>query len=358
MTKQGTSQPKRRTARRSRSAVTIADVAELASVSLMTVSRVMNDKASVKEETRARVLKAIKELNYSPSAAARNLAAANEMRLGLLYSNPSAGYLNEFLVGSLDQANKLNAQLLVQLCDNEEDVSNTVRRLIDSGVDGIILPPPLCDNQVIHEQLFKSGTPAVVVASSRPSTAISCVNIDDRSAANAMTRHLVELGHARIGFIMGNPNQTAGARRLQGYLDALTANGLAVDDDLILPGLFTYRSGVEAAHRLLERPQPPTAIFASNDDMAAATVSVAHRLGFDVPGDVTVVGFDDAPQAMFTWPELTTIRQPIAEMSRTAVQLLAEEIRSRREGTTFTPKHVQLPFEFVRRESDSPPPKR
>ncbi|MEE4452242.1 LacI family DNA-binding transcriptional regulator [Novosphingobium resinovorum] len=346
---------RRRGARRSRAAVTIADVAERAEVSLMTVSRVMNDKGNVKEETRARVQKAIEELNYSPSAAARNLAAAGEILIGLLYANPSAGYLNEFLVGSLDQANKSGAQLLVQLCDAEAEVGGIVRRLIGNGIDGIVLPPPLCDDETILQLLLDSGTPTVVVASGKPSSALSAVNIDDLGAAEAMTRHLVALGHRRIGFIKGNPNQSAGARRLQGFHDALAASGIAVDEDLILPGLFTYRSGVEAAHRLLERERPPTAIFASNDDMAAATVTVAHRLGFDVPGDLTVVGFDDAPQATFTWPELTTIRQPIAEMSRTAVQLLVEEIRGRREGRAVTPSHIQMPFEFIQRESDASP---
>ena len=347
--------PRRRTARRSRSTVTIADVAQRAEVSLMTVSRVMNDKRNVKEETRKRVLKAIEELNYSPSTAARSLAGANEIRIGLLYSNPSSGYLNEFLVGSLDQANTSNAQLLVQLCDKEEEVIGIVRRLIDSAVDGIILPPPLCENEAILVHLLDSGTPTVVVASGRPLEALSSVNIDDLGAAEAMTRHLVSLGHERIGFIKGNPNQSAGELRLQGYHQALVAESIAAAEDLILPGLFTYRSGVEAAHCLLERERPPTAIFASNDDMAAATISVAHRLGFDVPGDVTVVGFDDAPQATFTWPELTTIRQPIAEMSRTAVQLLIEEIRGRREGGAFNPSHVQMGFEFIQRESDAPP---
>lgn len=347
--------PRRRTARRSRSTLTIADVAERAEVSLMTVSRVMNDKGNVKEATRARVLKAIEELNYSPSAAARNLATANEIRIGLLYANPSAGYLNEFLVGSLDQANRSNVQLLVQLCDKEDEVLAIVRRMVDNGIDGIVLPPPLCDDTVIIDHLLHRSTPTVIVASGKPSSALSSVNIDDIGAAEAMTRHLVALGHRRIGFIKGNPNQSAGARRLQGFQAALSDSGIAIDEELILPGLFTYRSGLEAAHRLLERERPPTAIFASNDDMAAATVSVAHRLGFDVPGDVTVVGFDDAPQATFTWPELTTIRQPIAEMSRMAVQLLIEEIRNRREERAFTPSHVQMPFEFIQRRSDTAP---
>lgn len=350
------SNTKPRSSRRSRGGATIVDVAREAGVSLMTVSRVMNGKANVRPETRDRVHEAIQALNYSPSAAARRLAAASEIRIGLLYSNPSAGYLNEFLVGSLDQANRSNVQLVVQICESEAHRRDTVQRLIDSGTDGVILPPPLCDADDIHRLLQDAAIPAVVVASGRPPVLLSSVNIDDRSAACTMTRHLIELGHRRIGFIVGNPDQTAGALRLHGYLDALEEGGIRSDSTLIVQGLFTYRSGLTAAQTLLELPQRPTAIFASNDDMAAAAISVAHRKGLDVPRDLTVVGFDDAPQAVTTWPELTTIRQPIADMSRAALQLLVEEIRTRREDRRFAPRHMQMKFELIRRESDAPPP--
>ncbi|KMS56216.1 LacI family transcription regulator [Novosphingobium barchaimii LL02] len=344
-----------RSSRRSRAGATISDVAREAGVSLMTVSRVMNGKANVREETRERVNVAIKALNYSPSAAARNLAAASEIRIGLLYSNPSAGYLNEFLVGSLDQAARSNVQLVVQLCEKEEERRDTVERLIDSGIDGVILPPPLCDSEDIHGLLVKAEMPGVAVASGRPAIFLSSVNIDDRAAAAAMTRHLIGLGHRKIGFISGNPDQTASALRLYGYIDALGEAGLVSDPAMIVQGLFTYRSGLGAAHELLERAERPTAIFASNDDMAAAVVSLAHRMGLDVPRDLTVVGFDDAPQATTTWPELTTIRQPIADMSRAAVVQLVEDIRIRRDGLRFAPRHIQMSFELISRESDASP---
>ncbi|MFC0202937.1 LacI family DNA-binding transcriptional regulator [Novosphingobium soli] len=341
-----------RTSRRSRAGATIADVASEAGVSLMTVSRVMNGTAKVRDETRERVEAAIKALNYSPSAAARNLAAASEIRIGLLYSNPSAGYLNEFLVGSLDQANRSNVQLVVQLCDVEETRAGIVQRLVEDGVDGMILPPPLCDAAEIHEVLREAEVPAVVVASGRPPAFFSSVNIDDRAAAAAMTRHLLALGHRRIGFIAGNPDQTASALRLQGFREALGEAGLAADPALEVEGLFTYRSGITAAQALLGRAERPSAIFASNDDMAAAAISVAHRMGLAVPRDLTVVGFDDAPQATTTWPELTTIRQPIADMSRAAMGQLVEDIRTRRAGGPFTPTNMQMAYELVRRESD------
>jgi LacI family transcriptional regulator len=331
-------------------------VAHEAGVSLMTVSRVMNGKANVRQETRERVQQAIQALNYSPSTAARNLAAASEIRIALLYSNPSAGYLNEFLVGSLDQAARSHVQLVVRLCEAEEERRETVQSLIDSGIDGLILPPPLCDAAEIQQLLQKSEVPGVAVASGRPAIFLSSVNIDDRAAAALMTRHLVALGHTRIGFIVGNPDQTASALRLYGYLDALEESGLVSDPELIAQGLFTYRSGLEAAHLLLERADRPTAIFASNDDMAVAVVSLAHRMGIDVPQDLTVVGFDDAPQATAIWPELTTIRQPIADMSRAAVMQLVDHIRTHREGRRFAPRHTQMDFELISRESDAVAP--
>jgi LacI family transcriptional regulator len=322
---------------------------------MMTVSRVMNGKANVREKTRDRVNVAITALNYSPSAAARNLAAASEIRIGLLYSNPSAGYLNEFLVGSLNQAARSNVQLVVQLCEKEEERRERVGCLIDSGIDGVILPPPLCDAEDIHALLQEAEVPGVAVASGRPAPFLSSVNIDDRAAAATMTRHLIALGHRRIGFISGNPDQIASALRREGFLDALAEAGIEADSALMVQGLFTYRSGLNATHELLEQAERPTAIFASNDDMAAAVVSLAHRRGLDVPRDLTVVGFDDAPQATTTWPELTTIRQPIADMSRAAVLQLVEDIRIRREGRHFAPRHTQMSFKLISRESDAAP---
>ena len=173
-----------------------------------------------------------------------------------------------------------------------------------------------------------------------------------------MTRHLVALGHRRIGFVCGNPNQTASDRRLAGYRDALIEAAIEVDDALIMPGLFSYRSGLDAAEQLMTLEARPTAIFASNDDMAAATVAVAHRHGIDVPGDLSVCGFDDTAIATTIWPELTTIHQPIAAMSRAALDLLAGEVRRRRAGQAIATRHMLLDFELVRRQSDATPRRR
>jgi LacI family transcriptional regulator len=343
-----------KSARRQTGSLTIHDVARYAGVSPMTVSRVINGEKNVRESTREAVNAAIRELNYQPNPAARSLAGADLVRIGLLYSNPSAAYLSEFLVGSLDQCSRSNIQLIVEKCD-EERAEAAAKRLVASGIDGVILPPPLCDFADVTRALHDANVPAVAVATGRPPPDVSAVRIDDFAAAKAMTRHLIALGHRRIGFIKGHPNQTASGQRFEGHLTALAEAGVAPADELVEQGYFSYRSGFEAAERLLALADPPTAIFASNDDMAAASIAAAHRAGLDVPRDLTVVGFDDSAIATTVWPELTTIRQPIADMSRQAVTLLFEEIRSRRAGEKAQHPHALQDFSLIRRASDAAP---
>jgi LacI family transcriptional regulator len=351
-------QKPRRSAKRQTGAPTIADVARLAGVSPMTVSRVINGGGNVHHLTKEAVNTAITSLNYAPNRAARSLAGAGQMRIGLLYSNPSAAYLSEFLVGSLEQAGRSDVQLVVEKCEIGDHEIEVAGRMVRSGIDGVILPPPLCDSEAVLEVLLSSGVPTAVVATGQPPAAAASVSIDDFKAACEMTAHLLELGHQRIGFIVGNPNQTASAQRLEGYRAALDAAGVAQDERLVAQGLFTYRSGLDAAERLMDVPGPPSAIFASNDDMAAATVAVAHRRGLDVPGDLTVCGFDDSTLATTIWPELTTIHQPIADMSRRAVELLVGMVRSGKGGRPMEVRRELLDYTLVRRQSDAAPRRR
>jgi LacI family transcriptional regulator len=181
------------------------------------------------------------------------------------------------------------------------------------------------------------------------------VSIDDFEAAYTMTRHLISLGHTDIGFIKGHPNQTASGKRLEGFLAGMDEAGLKVRPDWVVQGYFTYRSGLDAAENLLTGARRPTAIFASNDDMAAATVAVAHRMGLDVPRDLTVAGFDDTALATTVWPALTTVRQPIVEMARLALASLLEQIRRARAGLAPQPSQKVLPFALVKRESTARP---
>ncbi|WP_298399691.1 LacI family DNA-binding transcriptional regulator [Sphingobium sp.] len=344
-----------RSSRRQRNAPTINDVARHAGVSPMTVSRVINGEQVVKAATREKVEAAIAALNYAPSAAARTLAGGDEMRIGLLYSNPSASYLSEFLVGSLDQASRSGVDLVVEKWDEQTSVQSVVDHLRRGRIDGVVLPPPLCDLEEMVEALAAVDIPAVAVATGRPPDDLSAVRIDDRQAAYEMTRHLIALGHIRIGFIKGNPNQTASGRRFEGYVAAMQEAGLAIEDELIAQGYFTYRSGLDAAEHILSLIDPPTAIFASNDDMAAATVAIAHRTGLDVPGDLTVCGFDDSSLATTIWPELTTIRQPISAMSRAAVEVLVRRLKGRKAPGGAEAEHLVLDHALIRRQSDAAP---
>jgi LacI family transcriptional regulator len=346
-----------KTSRRQSSGPKIEDVARLAGVSPMTVSRVINKGTNVREDKRRKVEAAIAELNYAPNIAARTLAGGDDIRIGLLHSNPSFAYLSEFLVGILAETSRTGAQLIVKECNEEGAEKRAIEALLKVRVDGIVLPPPLSDSPSILEVLQSAGVPVVAVATGRaPEWALS-VSIDDGEAARAMTEHLISLGHRRIGFITGHPNQTASAERLEGYRAALANHGISADEQLIVQGFFTYRSGLDAATQLLDLAQPPTAIFASNDDMAAAALTVAHRRGIDVPTTLTICGFDDTALAMTSWPELTTIRQPITEMAQQAVALLMKEVRMRNASSKGVEHpHVVTPFTLIERESHAPPP--
>ena len=338
-------------------AVTMDQAARHAGVSVMTVSRVMNNVPGVKVSTRDIVMRAVKELGYSPNAAARSLARHGSGRVGLLYSNPSAGYLSEILVGALDEAQRSGALLVIEKCDlSLESEKAAIARMVSGGVAGVILPAPHADSLPAIADLRDQGVIAVAVGTGRSRQDANVVRMDDFGAAADMTRHLLELGHRRIGFIKGAENQSVSMERQLGFeheiRKAEPAARVSVEQ-----GNFTYRSGFEAAEKLLAEPQPPTAIFASNDDMAAGVMAAAHRRGLDVPGDLTVVGFDDTHIATAVWPELTTIRQPVAAMAEAALRIVLDESRSGRDrARAGKPVDRMLPHELIVRASSGPAP--
>ena len=346
---------KQRQSRRQRNAPTISDVAREAGVSPMTVSRVINGEDNVRAKTRETVDAAIRSLGYTPNSAARSLAGGAQIKIGLLHSNLNASYLSAFLIGALEQSSRYNIQLVVEHCDVALNAEAVAARMLSGGVEAMLLPPPLSDLPTVLEVLENSDTPAVLIASEQPRSNISVVKIDDYQAAYEMTRHIASLGHKRIGFITGDCGQQVSQRRLEGYRQALKDSGLPVADELIEEGIFTYRSGLNAAEGLLNLKRPPSAIFACNDEMAAATISVAQRRGLDVPRDLTVCGFDDTALATTIWPELTTIHQPVVDMSRAAVDLLVKKVRAMRAGEAEQGQQVQLDFTLIRRRSDAPP---
>lgn len=336
-------------------AATLADVAADSGFSPITVSRVVNGGKHVRLRTREAVLRSVAKLNYSPNLAARSLAGAEQVRVGLLFSNPSAAYLSRVLVGCLEHAGANHIQLIIEKCAGNDDIRDALDRLIASGVEGILLTPPLCDDEQLLAAVEQLDIIIVLVANWTPPGNVSTIRIDDIAAAKTMTRHLIGLGHRRIGFIEGHPKHKASEQRLQGFQAAMKEEGLNVDVSLIVEGQFTYRSGLAAAQKLLDREDRPTAIFAANDDMAAAAVTVAHRLHLNVPGQITICGFDDTDFAQSIWPELTTIHQPVSEMAGAAIEMLSSKIQARRNGKPDARLYQLHDFTLVHRESDGPP---
>lgn len=347
----------RGTTRRSRGSCTIEDVARAAGVSAMTVSRVINGGKNVREATRLKVREAVDRLHYAPNSAARSLAAGEPMHFGLLYANPSASYLSQFLIGALHAARHSGAHLTIEACESEDagEQAEVARRFALSDVDGVILPPPLSESKSILSELANLRMPFVTVAMASPKAHSLNVRIDDRAAAAEMTRYLIGLGHKNIAFIRGHPNHIASYDRMQGFTEALKEAGLKLEDMPVEQGYFSYRSGIVATERILNRAQQPTAIFASNDDMAAAAISVVHRHGMAVPQNISVVGFDDTMLATSVWPELTTVKQPIAAMAEAALELLIADLRSRMTKTQRRVHERVLSHALIIRESSGSP---
>lgn len=345
--------PKKSVRRKGR-AVTIDEVAALAAVSPMTVSRVINGQGKVRDSTRENVMRAVRDLGYTPNLAASSLAAAQHTRIALIYTNPSSAYLQELLVGALSGAARAAAQMVIDTWDKLSSTEqHNAARVLARSVAGVILPPPLSESKAVIKEFLSAGVPVVAIASGRFSDEISCVRIDDFRASKEITEHLISKGHSRIGYIKGPPNHTDSALRYSGFQAALAEAGITHDRTLVQQGYYTYRSGLQAGEKLLAHKHCPTAIFASNDDMAAAVVSVAHRKGMDVPKDLSVVGFDNTSAATTVWPELTTIHQPISDMADAAIAILLRNIRRKDNTARIVVDHV-TPHQLVIRDSVAP----
>lgn len=306
---------------------TIVDVAREAGVSMKTVSRVMNNEPSVSENTRKKVKDAAAALNYSPNIAARGLASSKSYLIALIYDVPSPGYAINIQKGATKACRELGYHLIVEPLDTAQDnvvdeIDNLLGRL---RVDGIILAPPMCDDGRVVSLLTKRQIPYVPIAPSAKHGDVDIVKMDDVRAARELTKFLIDHGHEKIGFVKGHPRHSASALRYEGYREAMKSAGLRINPNYIADGEFTYKSGVEAGRAIMKGDDMPSAIFASNDDMAAGIIAYAMGQGIAVPEMLSVVGFDDSPLADSVWPRLTTIRQPVVDMGFMAVQLLVGE---------------------------------
>jgi LacI family transcriptional regulator len=338
--------------------VTIQEVADLAQVSSKTVSRVINNEPLVRADTRRRVLEAIEQLNYRPNLNARGLASNRSFLIGLFCDRPG-DYLSEFQQGAIVRCRESYMHLMVETVDvRGPDIDKQMDALLGQlRLEGAILLPPLSDHPVVLNKLHEASTPIVRIAPKHSLSATPSIGIDDYAASRQVTAHLVSLGHRRIGFILGRPEHGATEQRYLGFVDEMRAHQIPVDSDLVQTGNFEFGDGLICAERMLRAAAAPTAIFASNDDMAAAVVSMARKFGLDLPGQLSVAGFDDAPIACMIWPELTTVRQPVAAMARIAADLIIRFEPRRNGWPDRIPRHL-LEHELVIRNSTSRPVRR
>jgi len=333
---------------------TITDVAKRAGVSMKTVSRVLNNEPNVAEKTRAHVKAIADELRYSPNLAARALATSKSYLIALIYDNPSPSYISHIQRGAIDACRDAGYHLVVepltlQAAKTHEETVKLVRKVLDRlRVDGVILTPPLSDNEAVLEVLEELNIECVRVAPINRG-AQPFVGMDDETAAYQMTQHLLENGHKQIGFIRGHVDHAATYQRYTGFMRAMEDAGISVPDALVVQGDFSFESGAAAARKILSHSGAlkPTAIFASNDDMAAAVISVAGQMGVEVPQALSVCGFDDTPLARVVWPALTTVRQPIYKMGHQAAKTLVSR------SDEDIEKGQILDFEIKKRDSVS-----
>lgn len=334
---------------------TINNVAELASVSKRTVSRVINLSAKVNEVTRAKVWKVIDQLNFTPNRQARGLAASRSFLLGLIYDVPTL-FINDIQKGILSVCGDAGYELVVHVCHIEsdrliDDVTRFVRR---AKLDGVIILPPVSELGEVAETLDKAGCRFVQFTSELGVEPWKLVVTNYLPAITDMTNHLVMLGHSQMGFISGPRSNISSLKRQEIFVQALARYDLVLSPERIVEGAFTYESGVKAARKLLSWKRRPTAIFAANDEMAFGVMKVAAEMGLKIPDDLSLVGFDGTSFSSFVIPALSTIRRQTDEMARLGTQKLLALIDQGPDAARGFETMVS-PY-FVPRESTGPAP--
>ena len=338
---------------------TIKDVAALAQVSLKTVSRVINDEPSVQARTKERVQQAIAELGYQPDPSARSLRSAQSYALGLLYDNPNPYYVIAVQNGVLSVCRETGYGLQIHPCDSTSPTlaAEIIELVQHARLAGIVLAPPMSERQPLVAELIAHGIRLVriVSAAADPQDGTACVYVDDRDAAYEITEYLIQLGHGRIGFLWGGKSHGSSWERYKGYEEALRDYGIALDPDLVVEGDYSFDDGFRGARRLLTLAERPTAIFGSNDEIAAGVLAAAKSSGMNVPYDLSIAGFEDSPFSKQSWPALTTAKQATEEIARHAARRLLQEIRD--QPAQAQPNEGFSPQLVVRGSTAPPRPK-
>ena len=337
--------------------VTIKQVAERAGVSFKSVSRVVNNEPGVKNALRERVEKAIKELNYQPNISARRLRGKSAT-IGFIYNNPNSNYVITMLHGILAKCRENSYELVVHPCSSEsstqelfEEVTSLIQR---SSIAGLVLTPPISENEEIIRKLDEANIKftRIISGSRPPKDGSRTIYIDDCRAAYQITKHLIDNGHQQISFFNGDPEHNSSGERLRGYLEAMKDADIAVNDNFVVSGHYTFESGMKRAKSALAMADRPTAIFACNDEIAAGAMFAARMDGVSVPEDLAIVGFEDSPFSRQSWPSLTTAKQPNDEIAGHATQLLIDTLAAASKDEVETDSdHGYLPEMIVRGSS-------
>ena len=340
MTKRPSSTKETRTA-------TIFDVAKKAGVSYGTVSRVINNNPHVKTETRQRILQAMDELGYVVNKQARILAGGRSLTIGLLVPDLGTGYVGEIMRGIDAELSFNNLDLVLYTTHrtaNKE--ANYIANLASGVVEGLLLLLPR--NPVDNiSSLLQRKFPFVLIDHQGIGRECPAVGATNWQGGFNAVEYLIKLGHKRIGFITGSLDLGCSIDRLEGYRSALRTYHLQECKELIYEGTFEQTDGFAGASTFLDLANPPTAIFASNDVMAMGAMDAVRNRGLRIPDNISIIGFDDIPQASLTRPALTTIRQPLEKMGRVATQMLLDLLNNpERKG-----KRIELPTELVVRDS-------
>ena len=323
--------------------MTIRDVAARAGVSVATVSKVINSRYGVAAATTARVQAVIDELGYQASLVAQSLRNQRTNVIGILVLDLDP-FSTELLRGAADAIRGSGFELVIysaggKASDRMGWERRYLSRLSGTLIDGAVLVTPTVVD-------VNYGTPVVAVDPQAGQSGLPTVDSDSLHGARLATAHLLELGHRRIAMLRGRPDLQSAQLREQGYRQALAGAGVLVDEDLVLIGDYDAGVSQRQARRLLTAPHRPTAVFAANDVSAIATIEAAAELGLRVPGDLSVVGFDDIPEAALCTPPLTTVSQPVRQMGQRSVELLARLIRGEPADT-----HITLATDLVVRQS-------
>lgn len=331
---------------------TINDVARIAGVSKKTVSRVINRSPLLHGETREKVEKVIRELGYVPNPQARALALRRNFLVGLIHDNPNAQMVLNVQQGILEALHGTEFAMVIRPVDrNSSALLDDIRHFLEQQrLYGVVLLPPISENDKLARLCEELDVKYVRMGSAELDDSDHMVASNDREAVREAVSFLIEQGHKLIGLIEGPDGFRSARERRQGFEDALASAGIKLPRSLIAQGNYTFETGVAAANRLLDLSPRPTAIFASNDEMAAGVVHAARGRGMDVPRDLSVIGFDDTPIAAHMWPPLTTVRWPIVSMGRAAAYKLIGG-----NGTPEAPEPSMFLSSLVRRSSVTPP---